>query len=197
MKEILEKYFQQFGDFSKEEINAVLEDLVVEKYPKGTVLLEQGQIPDKCYFVLEGCVREYGIEEDGREVTYEFYTEEYTIAIFSGGKMGPSQVNWICMEDAILIVGDLSIEEAMYDKHDGLASMTRKMMEDNMGKMQMKNAMLIADSIEERYQKLEETRGDLLNRVPQHQIASYLGITPESLSRLKKRIQKSKMKIAK
>jgi len=197
MKQILEKYFQKFGDFSKEEINAVLEDLVVEKYPKGTVLLEQGQIPDKCYFVLEGCVREFGIEEDGREVTYEFYTEEYTIAIFSGDKMGPSQVNWICMEDAMLIVGDLAIEDAMYDKHDGLASMTRKMMEDNMGKMQMKNAMLIADSIEERYQKLEETRGDLLNRVPQHQIASYLGITPESLSRLKKRIQKSKMKIAK
>jgi CRP-like cAMP-binding protein len=197
MKEILEKYFQKFGDFSKEEINAVLEDLVVEKYPKGTVLLEQGQIPDKCYFVLEGCVREFGIEEDGREVTYEFYIEEYTIAIFSGGTMEPSQVNWVCMEDAILIVGDLAIEHAMYDKHDGLASMTRKIMEDNMGKMQMKNAMLIADSIEERYQKLEETRGDLLNRVPQHQIASYLGITPESLSRLKKRIQKSKMKIAK
>lgn len=197
MKEILEKYFKKFGDFSKDEINAVLEDLVVEKYPKGTVLLEQGQIPNKCYFVLEGCVREFGIEEDGREVTYEFYTEEYTIAIFSGGTMGPSQVNWVCMEDAILIVGDLTIEDAMYDKHDGLASMTRKMMEDNMGKMQMKNAMLIADSIEERYQKLEETRGDLLNRVPQHQIASYLGITPESLSRLKKRIQKSKMKIAK
>lgn len=197
MKEILEKYFQKFGDFSKEEINAVLEDLVVEKYPKGTVLLEQGQIPDKCYFVLEGCVREFGIEEDGREVTYEFYIEEYTIAIYSGGTMEPSQVNWVCMEDAILIVGDLAIENAMYDKHDGLASMTRKMMEDNMGKMQMKNAMLIADSIEERYQKLEEARGDLLNRVPQHQIASYLGITPESLSRLKKRIQKSKMKIAK
>lgn len=197
MKQILEKYFQKFGDFSKEEINAVLEDLVVEKYPKGTVLLEQGEIPDKCYFVLEGCVREYGIEEDGREVTYEFYTEEYTIAIFSGGRMGPSQVNWVCMEDAILIVGDLAIEDAMYDKHDGLTSMTRKMMEDNMGKMQIKNALLIADSIEERYQKLEETRGDLLNRVPQHQIASYLGITPESLSRLKKRIQKSKMKIAK
>lgn len=197
MNQILEKYFQKFGDFSKEEINAVLEDLLIEKYPKGTVLLEQGQIPDKCYFVLEGCVREYGIEEDGREVTYEFYTEEYTIAIFGGGRMGPSQVNWVCMEDAILIVGDLAIEDAMYDKHDGLASMTRKMMEDNMGKMQMKNAMLIADSIEERYQKLEETRGDLLNRVPQHQIASYLGITPESLSRLKKRIQKSKMKIAK
>ena len=197
MKEILEKYFQKFGDFSKEEINAVLEDLVVKKYPKGTVLLEQGQIPDKCYFVLEGCVREFGMEEDGREVTYEFYTEEYTIAIFSGGTMEPSQVNWVCMEDAILIVGDLAIEDAMYDKHHGLASMTRKMMADNMGKMQMKNAILIADSIEERYQKLEETRGDLLNRVPQHQIASYLGITPESLSRLKKRIQKSKMKIAK
>lgn len=198
MKEMLKAYMKQFGDFTEEAMEEILKELNIVTYAKEAVLLEQGDIPYKCYFVLKGCVRQYGIDAEGREVTYEFYTEGQAVAQFSQfGPKKPSKYTWICVEECVLVVGDLDVEQDMYDSHDGLETMTRKMMEVNMGEMQEKNAIFVSDSPEERYTKLMTNREDLLKRVPQHQLASYLGITPESLSRIKRRIDKSKFRIAK
>lgn len=198
MKDMLREYMKQFGDFTEEAMEAVLKELNIVTYPKEAVLLEQGDIPHKCYFVLKGCIRQYGIDEDGREVTYEFYTEGQAVALFGQFNLKKtSKYTWVCVEECVLVVGDLEDEQGMYDSHDGLENMTRKMMEVNMGEMQEKNSVFISDSPEDRYTKLMTDRKDLLTRVPQHQLASYLGITPESLSRIKRRIDKSKFKIAK
>jgi len=197
MNDILRSYMQQFGDFTEAEISAILNEINVLTYPAGTILLDQGDVPLQCYFVLKGCIRQFGIDEEGREITYEFYTEEQTVALFGQfNESKPSKYSWVCVEECVLVVGDLSEQQSMYDTHDGLERMTRKMMEVNMGEMQEMKSVLISDSPEERYQKLMTNRPGLLTRVPQHQLASYLGITPESLSRIKRRIDKSKFKIA-
>ncbi len=69
--------------------------------------------------------------------------------------------------------------------------MIRKMMEINLGEIQDQLGEFISSSPEERYETILRKRPQLIDRVPQHQLASYLGITPESLSRIKKRIKKS------
>ncbi|MDM5186855.1 Crp/Fnr family transcriptional regulator [Bacillus sp. DX4.1] len=193
MKKILMKYITRFTTLNEEEQQAIVEDVKIEEYKKGTILLRQGDVPTKCYFVLKGCVRQYSIDETGKEVTSNFYTEEQAISNFNHHKQDKSSAySLTCLEDCILVVGDLDSEKDMYNKYSQLETMTRKMIEHNFGEVQDELASFIASTPEERYKALLRKRPHLIDRVPQHQLASYLGITPESLSRIKKRINKDK-----
>lgn len=193
MKKILLKYMTRFTMLNEEEQQAIAEVILVEEYKKGTMLLRQGDVPTKCYFVLKGCVRQYSIDETGKEVTSNFYTEEQAIANFNHHKQDKSSAySLTCLEDCILVVGDLDSEKDMYNQYSQLEAMTRMMIEQNFGEVQDELASFIASAPEERYKALLRKRPHLVDRVPQHQLASYLGITPESLSRIKKRINKDK-----
>lgn len=189
MENILLKYLARFTTLNEEEQQAIVEDILVQEYKKGTMLLRQGDVPSKCYFVLKGCVRQYSINEAGKEVTSNFYTEEQAITIFNSHKQDKSsEYTFTCLEDSVLVVGDLAIEEDMYNKYGQLESMTRKMIEEKFGQVQDEYAAFIASTPEERFKSLLLKQPHLIDRVPQHQLASYLGITPESLSRIKKRV---------
>ncbi|MGM0882402.1 MAG: Crp/Fnr family transcriptional regulator [Bacillota bacterium] len=193
MKKILLKYMTRFTTLNEEEQQAIAEEILIEEYKKGTMLLRQGDIPTKCYFVLKGCVRQYSIDEAGKEVTSNFYTEEQAISNFNHHKQDKSSAySLTCLEDCILVVGELKSEKDMYNKYSQLEAMTRKMIEQNFGEVQDELASFIASAPEERYKALLRKRPHLVDRVPQHQLASYLGITPESLSRIKKRINNDK-----
>ncbi|MNF97381.1 Anaerobic regulatory protein [compost metagenome] len=190
MEDILFKYMSRWTSLTKEDQQTIANELRVEKFAKGEVLFQQGDTPVACYFILKGCVRQYSIDEDGREVTSNFYTEEQAIAIFNHHKLDKSSdYTFVCAEDSVMVVGDLDKERDMYDKHPQLESMTRRMMEENFSQVQEEFAAFIAASPEDRVKTLLMKRPSLINRAPQHQLASYLGITPESLSRIKKRIQ--------
>ena len=194
MNEVLLKYLNQFTTLNEEKKQAILDDLHIENYKKGTCLLRQGDVPTKCYFVLKGCVRQYGIDQSGKEVTSNFYIEEQAITSFSHYKDDPtSQYSFVCLEDSTFVIGDLESEKDMYDKHSQLGELTRKMLEMNFAQVQDEFASFIQSSPEERYKSLLVKRPQLIDRVPQHQLASYLGITPESLSRIKKRIDSHKI----
>ncbi len=177
------------SSFSAEEMEAIMKDLVIESYEKNTILLKQGEISSKCYFVLKGCVRQYFIDADGKEVTVNFFTEEQAVVLFKSYKNKvPSDYFLACNEESTLVVGTLESEETMYRQFPVLEKLTRDMVEENFGKEQDERVRFIAQAPEERYQLLLKQRPELINRVPQHQLASYLGITPESLSRIKRRI---------
>ncbi len=187
-KEILEKYLEHFTEMSESEMNEVLTQIPVETYKKGTILLEQGEVPNKCYFVLSGCVRQYTVNASGKETTFNFYTEEQAVTIYNQHKPDKSSdYTLICLEDCVLVAGDLSEEQGMYEAYPELAAMTRQMMAQDFGAVQEDFAVFMSSTPEERYGLLLQKRPGLVNRVPQHQLASYLGITPESLSRIKKR----------
>ncbi|GAA4318388.1 hypothetical protein [Compostibacter hankyongensis] len=86
------------------------------------------------------------------------------------------------------MVGEFSREQLMYRQFPALEAITRKIIEQDYGKTRENFAVFITSSPEERYIHLLKTKPELVQRVPQHQLASYLGITPESLSRIRKRI---------
>ncbi|AIW86380.1 MULTISPECIES: Crp/Fnr family transcriptional regulator [Bacillus] len=190
MKEILMKYMTNLTTLSEEQQRMIVEELQIEEYKKGTVLLGQGDVPSKCYFVLKGCVRQHCIDESGKEVTSNFYTEEQAIANFNHHKQDKLSPHTLtCLEDCLVVVGDLYSEKDMYKKYSQLEEMTRQMIEYNFGEVQEELTLFITSTPEERYKSLLQKRPHLINRVPQYQLASYLGITPESLSRIKKRLK--------
>lgn len=193
MIDILLKYMSDFTSLSGDEQRAISESLRIDEYKKGKYLLRQGEFSAiKCYFVLKGCVRQFFIDESGKEVTTNFFTEEQAIPIINEKTQGElSKYSLVCIEDCILVVGDIDSENTMFNQYPQLEMMIRKMMEINLGEMQEQLGEFISSSPEERYKTVLRQCPQLIDRVPQHQLASYLGITPESLSRIKKRIRKS------
>lgn len=187
-KEQLATFLSGFPNLDTETISALTEIIPVIAPPKGTLLMKEGQVPKECYFVLKGLVRQYQFL-DGTEHTTEFYTESNgTVSSGHYTEQTPSTFYLECMEDCLLIAGNMNIEESHFEQFPILMEITKKMLESDLNKAKEKHATFILSSPKERYLNFLETRPDLLNRVPLHQVASYLGMTPESLSRIRKRI---------
>ena len=190
----LAAYAQNFSPLDYLSLRDMVNHIPVKQYKKGDLLIEQGENLNKCYFIIEGCARKFNIDEAGKEVTSEFFVENQTIAIFTTDAAGKSPFSVICCEDCILIVGNMETEADSYAQYPELAVLSRNMMEDSMGKMQAAYAAFIGLSPENRVKSMMEDPSGIFNRVPKHQIASFLGITPESLSRITRRLERSHLK---
>lgn len=185
-------FLSKLPSLTKEEVETLAENIPVRFFKKGTVLVKEGDICNKCYFVLKGCLRQYLII-DGDDKTTQFYTEEQAAVFFTSfTNQSKSESHLSCVEDSILIVGEPDSETDMYKKFPKLEQITRMMMAQDFGKTQDALSYFIASSPEERYLNLLKTKPDLLQRVPQHQLASYIGVSPESLSRIRKRLLKAR-----
>jgi CRP-like cAMP-binding protein len=187
MKDEIIKYISKYTPVSQAVETAIAESSLVRSYPKGAVLLKAGELSNESFLILKGCIRAYYLI-DGTEKTTAFYTEEYVVAPAAYGRDIPSEYYLECTEDTIASVGTPSMETEMFKKFPELESVCRILSEVFLAKNQESFDSYILSSPEERYLKLLSTRPDLAQRVPQYHIASYLGITPESLSRLRKRI---------
>ncbi|MGF1671635.1 MAG: Crp/Fnr family transcriptional regulator, partial [Balneolaceae bacterium] len=123
------------------------------------------------------------------EKTTFFYTEGHAIAPVPGGeKQFRSSFYLSCVEDTTLSVTDLDKIPEMFESFPKLQSLTLRFMEQDHSNTKDEFANFKNSTPEERYLQLCKNRPGLIQRVPQHQIASYLGVTPESLSRIRKRI---------
>lgn len=175
----------------KEEIEVILDKTIVDAFKKGAILLREGQIPKKCYMVVEGCVREY-IIKNGEERSTSFFTEGDTFTPQTQNGQ-PSKYYWECIEDCILTISNKSFEEEIRAALPRLDAVFQQMAIAKINKSREELSEFISSSPEERYLNLLNTKPHLLNRVPQHQIASYLGMKPQSLSRIRKRILDKKI----
>ena len=182
------EYTAVMNSLTEEERAFIRERTPVQFFKKGTILLREGEIANKSYFPFEGCVRQYYLI-DGIEKTTFFFTEGQSISSFQGiNEKTPSKYYLECVEDCRLTVSFHEDELEMYRRFPKFKMLCLKETERQLGNYQEMLAYYITSSPEERYLNLLKTRSELLNRVPQHQIASYLGVKPESLSRIRKRI---------
>ena len=184
MENPLVRYISRYTDLNEAEKKAVEEEIPIQVFKKGTVLLREGEIPKECYFNLNGLVRQY-YWVDGEERTTFFYTEEYAI---SGIPMKPSKYYLVCEEDTILTIDAFDAEADFFKRFPKFESLCRVLSSEYFESYEELLATYIMKSPEERYAILLKERPGLIERVPQYQLASYLGITPESLSRIRKRI---------
>ena len=188
MENEIVQLISRFIQLNPEEANAFAECIPIKTFKKGDLLLSEGQISRDSYFVIAGCVRKYYII-NGEERTTEFYIEDESIAsLQSYTNKTPANHYFECVEDGRLAVLNYEKEQELFKRVPKYEALCRMSMENDFGEQQEALAKFITSSPEERYKNLLETRPDLLQRVPQYYLASYLGVQPESLSRIRKRI---------
>lgn len=183
-------YFKQYTDLTTEEIDYIKDHIPVCRYKKGQNLLTHGEVSSEFFFVIKGCVRLfYRTGEDEEEKTAFFYTENQFVSSYeSFTKKVPAKHNLQCLEESSLAL--ITHEEALsilqrFPKFEFLA---RIMMEQELIVYQDIISSFIQLSPEERYLKLLKTQPELLQRIPLYHLATFLGVKPESLSRIRKRI---------
>jgi CRP-like cAMP-binding protein len=192
MNASIEAYIKKMApDLSQEEAKAIAKDLPTTTFPKGKILVRQGEVAKDCYFVLKGLLRTFFITEEGEEKTVDFLAEEESFVVlgsYEDGQASPYSLE--CLEDCVLLIGDLNQEETLHNAHPELSQITRKVMDIERSRDQEDLVAARAFSSKERFLDFLERRPGLAARVPQYQLASYLGITPETLSRIKGRLSR-------
>jgi CRP-like cAMP-binding protein len=187
MENILFDFISKYVSLTEEEKNAIISLDIFRSVKKGTTLLKEGQKSKDSYFVLEGCIRTYYVL-DSEEKTTGFYTEMEALTPPCVITKTPSEYYVSCVEDCILTVSNSDMEVEINSKFPKFESMCRILAEELLAKQRIDFDAFKTSSPEERYLNLMQSRPDLIQRVPQHQLASYLGIKPQSLSRLRARI---------
>lgn len=189
MQQELFAYIERYLPLSAAEKEALVQLDIFHQFPKGTVLLRAGERSQRAYFVLHGCLRSYRVV-DGEERTTDLCTEAEGLTPPCVMDKGPSDRYVVCLEDAVLVVSDVSMEPLIFQRFPRFETLCRIMGEELLQKNQQAFADFRDHTPEQRYLHLTQSRPDLIQRVPQQYLASYLGITPESLSRIRKRIAK-------
>jgi signal-transduction protein with cAMP-binding, CBS, and nucleotidyltransferase domain len=185
----IDLHLRSSGMLTDAEIEVMRHMITIKTVKKGSFLLKEGQIAAYVYYILKGCVREYYLK-DGEEKTISFYTEGDDVSANRSYILQvPSKHYLECSEDTTLTVMSHDNDVAFKKQFPRLAIICYTNTEEELGNYQDITAEYMVSTPEERYLKLVETRPDLLNRVPQYQLASYIGVTPESLSRIRNRIR--------
>jgi len=188
MKEALRQFIESFQFLTSEEVDIIVDNTVLKTPKKGEYLLKEGEISKECFAVIKGCVREFVIK-DGVEKTVSFFTEGDPVNAFSSEVTGcPSKSYFECLEDSIVTVGNDSLIDEMIQRIPRLEKLIRREVEKEAGKMQDRMSDFMISTPEERFVTLINNQPNLIHRVPQVLIASYIGVTPESYSRIKKRV---------
>ena len=152
---------------------------------KGEIIQRSGDLHSKIYVVKKGLLRSYAIDEKGKEHIFMFGTEEWIIAdIESNVFSKPTQLYIDTIEDSEIVVFSLDYLKTDQSTKEILQK-NSKLLTRRIGSLQQRVIQLMSSSAKERYEMFLETYPLLSNRVPQKMIASYLGITPEALSKIR------------
>lgn len=176
----------------KEDWNALQEKFTIQQIKKGKLLSRQGEICRQVTFINKGLVRLYYLV-DGKEISTGFIAEnEYVAEYDSFLTRQPSTGNIDALEDCELIHLSYDNMQAMYQLCPVFETFGRKIAEMLFILVSSQITRLLTMTPEERYQSIIQYEPFIIQRVPQYMIASFIGITPEHLSRLRKKMTAKK-----
>jgi CRP-like cAMP-binding protein len=193
MFELLFRSFDEKIELSEEEKELCKTFFTPKKLRKRQYILQEGDVCKNIAFVEKGMLRSYSIDEKGNEHIVQFAFEGWWISdqySFLTGE--PAQYNIDALEDSELLLLSKQAEEQLLRKMPKLERYFRILLQNSLIAMQKRLISSFSESAEERYNKLIEVCPSIPRRVPQHMMASFLGITPETLSRIRKQVAGSK-----
>jgi CRP-like cAMP-binding protein len=187
------RFYETIGhmvSFTPKERQLIENAFSFRQVPKKFKLAEEGKIAREMYFINKGLVRLY-YNKEGEEITGFLFREGLFASSYESLLTEAPGIQTLeTVEDCDLLVISKTALDKLYDDLPKMHILVRKVVEQRFINAQSILSSFILDSPEERYRKFEEQHGELLLRVPQHMIASFLGITPVSLSRIRKRLMK-------
>lgn len=191
MFESIDNYVSRCLDLRSADIDFFHSILKPVSLKKKAWLLREGDVDEYEAFVVKGCLRKYCIDDDGSEIVLQFAVEDWWIGdMASFVTQTPAQVNIQALEDSELLLIHHDDKEALFQQVPAFERMFRLMVQRSLVVLQERFVATLAQPADLRYQAFLEKYPDIVRRVPQHFIASYLGISPEFLSRVRSRMAK-------
>ncbi|SFC04769.1 cAMP-binding domain of CRP or a regulatory subunit of cAMP-dependent protein kinases [Flexibacter flexilis DSM 6793] len=186
-------YFNKLIPLNESERQLVMDLFKIRLYRRRQYVLQEGDVCSQFSFVLRGCLRMYKVDDKGAIHIIQFASENWwmiDIGSFHGRK--PSELNIDALEDTVVLQISYDNLIMLYMSSPKFDRIFRVLIENSFVALQKRLLQNISSTAEERYLSFTETHPHLMNRLPQTQIASFLGITPEFLSRLRNKQTKSK-----
>lgn len=155
--------------------------------PSKTILLEEGKVAERLYLIRRGCLRLFFLHE-GKEITFQFFFEGDFVASFDSlHKRTPSLFSLESIEPTEVQVVERADLYRLIEHNPSIRAQYEERLIDRLHAYQRLFMSRIKHTPQQRYEELLKEYPHIIRRVPQHYIASYLGITPISLSRIRNR----------
>ena len=183
----LHKHINARVSISEEEFDKIIQHFEELSFSKNELIIRPDKIVDYKFYVLKGCLRSYFIDLSGIEHTVQFAVEDWWIsdypAYFTGKE---STLNVECLEDCTLLRINKDNWDRLYKEIPKLETYARIQLERGLASTHQKNIDSHTRSTKEKYEHFVSSFPQLEQRIKNYHIASYLGITPERLSRIRK-----------
>jgi CRP-like cAMP-binding protein len=191
-----ERYFQNFNarvPLTEEDKELIKNYLTVKKIRRRQYLLQEGDVCKTVAFVEKGALRLYRVNEDGAEHIVAFALEgSFITDLYSFLTNEPSMYNIDAVDDSELVLITKGASDELRKLSSKYQEFIFRVTSDAYIELEKRITSTISLSLEERYKELTANYPDIIQRVPQHMIASYMGLNPETLSRVRKRISINK-----
>ena len=197
MYDLILKNISRFITLTPEEEQYFTSLLKLKKVKKKAYLLQEGDISRHQYFVNKGCLRTYTIDEKGLEHIIQFAIEDWWMGdMYSFLTQTPARFTIDALEDSELLCLEKNALEELYIKIPKFERFFRHLLQNAFVALQERIIANLSQPADERYCTFITKYPDMEKRLPLKQIASYLGITPESLSRIRSSYIKNNKKRA-
>ena len=193
MFEKLRAYFETKMDLNDDQFRIIERTFTPRKMSKGEFLQREGEAAKYGAFVISGCLRSYKIDQKGKEHILQFAPENWWISEFESAMRGESAHYFIdAIADSEILVSDFESQRRLMDE---VPAFGKSFLEGQQRRTAAKDHRIISSlsaTAEERYLDFIKTYPSIAQVVPQHMVASYLGLTPETISRVRKQLTTKK-----
>lgn len=195
MLETFKAYLQKNAQINDKQFENLSKNLKAQKVKKHTILLKPGEICSHSFFVEKGLLKLYTIDDLGKEHVIQFAPENWIVSDRSSAYFKqPSDFYIDVVEDSEIVYLDKTFMDLASEQDLNFRFFFDKLLHNHIRHIQRRVSLLLGATAEQRYMDFIKLYPDLMLRVPQWMIASYLGITPESLSRVRKELAKKHFK---
>ena len=193
MFETLHKFLEQRFPITDEEFIFMKQLFIPKQLKKGEFLIREGEVVKYAAFVEKGCLRSYVVDDKGKDHIVQFAPETWWLNDSESMRNGTPTIYFIdALEDSEVLLLDAPSHLKIIQNVPGYATAFQTGVQKHAAAKDKRIVASLTATAEERYNNFLETYPSIAQRVPQHMLASYLGITPETLSRIRKQLSRKK-----